>query len=301
MALHPELWHLPGESHVLMEGPFHPTFNGYESNRVDGENVDPRVICELRSRFYSSAINLNEVLPAPARLMSGSNLLERAATKLLRQIVGVASRYKKPRTIRFLEKTPKNSLRVPLLELLFPDAQYIWIKRRAEDNIDSLIAGWRAVDRIGPFKRRRFSQAGYPIAKQLNLKDYSDKWWKFALVPGWKDLQGKTVADVAAWQYYQCNRTIIDDLANVESERVFSIRYEDLISQPVELLREINARTDLPPSRTVEEFALMLPRVNEVPRRGSHNHSLRYPDSVKVAIERLNDLRTLQREMGYVS
>jgi Sulfotransferase family len=202
--------------------------------------------------------------------------------------------------IRFLEKTPKNTLRIPMLTRLFPDALYVWLKRSAAANIDSLIAGWHAEDKFGPLSRQRYGQAGYPIAAQLELLDYRGKWWKFALVPGWRNLKGKTVADVATWQYYQCNRYLLDDLTGVDRRKVFSVRYEDLVRTPTEVIRWIFEWADLPPSRVAEEFARVLPRVNAVsPAAPRSINGLRYPDTVFGAIERLPAIGLLQRMMGY--
>jgi hypothetical protein len=232
--------------------------------------------------------------------MRDSSLPQRIFNKLLIAGLGRASWLAKKGNIRFLEKTPKNSLRVPLLDYLFPDAYYIWIKRKAVRNIDSLVAGWYAVDKIGPVTRKRYGQFGYPIVNQLELQDYSDNSWTFALVPGWQDLKGKTVADVAAWQYYQCNSFIAKDLASIEARRIFPVKHEDFVRDPVKIVQKIFEWADLPSSQIAEGFARNLPRVNDTtplvlrPIRG-----LRHSSAVYAAIERLPELTPLQKMMGY--
>jgi hypothetical protein len=300
LALHPDLWHLPGESHRVLEGPFHPAQWGYESNRVAADDVDEDLAQQLRRRFYHLAINLNKVWANPAPLLAGNTLFERASSKVAAHTLGKLSQFKKPEVIRFLEKTPKNTLRIPMLTRLFPHALYVWLKRSAAANIDSLMAGWHAEDKIGPFSRRRYGQAGYPIADQLELLDYRGKWWKFTLVPGWRNLKGRTIADVATWQYYQCNRYLLDDLAGVDACKVLSVHYEEFVRTPTEVIRRIFAWADLPPSRVAEEFARILPRVNAVsPAAPRSKNGLRYPDRVFGAIERLPAIGLLQRMMGY--
>ena len=301
LALHPDLWHLPGESHFILEGPFHPSRRGYGSNRVTAEDVTEEIAAHLRSRFYRSAINLNQIMADPSSLLAGNSLSERAVNKILVSMVGCLSAIKKPKSIRFLEKTPKNSLRIPMLDKLFPDALYIWIKREAARNINSLIAGWHAVDRFGPFTRQRFAGAGYPIAEQLALQDYPGKWWKFALVPGWREFKGKTLADVAVWQYYQCNWHVITDLANMDNKRVFSVRYEDFIKQSVTVIREICSWGGLPFSHLVENFTEVLPPVSVIsPKRYGSKGNLRYANAVREALERFPEVAALQKKMGYV-
>ncbi len=50
--------------------------------------------------------------------------------------------YKRP-PIRLLEKTPANCFRIPLLADLFPDGLFVFLVRRPEDTISSLMEGWK--------------------------------------------------------------------------------------------------------------------------------------------------------------
>ena len=45
---------------------------------------------------------------------------------------------------RFVDKTPESCLRVPYLDALFPDATFVFLRRRAADNVSSLLEAWRA-------------------------------------------------------------------------------------------------------------------------------------------------------------
>lgn len=296
LAMHPDLWHLPAESHAILEGPLHPRLTGYQSNRATEADADEEVLKRLRREFYRQAINLSAVVPDPSRLADdGGGVQGRVRRRLAVAVAGFRSSFKKGRRIRFLEKTPKNSLRVPFLDRLFPDARYVWIQRSAAENVDSLIAGWQAVDRIGPFTRHRFAGAGYPVAGELDLQDYRGKWWKFALVPGWRTLRGKTVADVAAWQYYQCNHFLWHDLAVLDQRRVRSLRYEEFVRDPIRYVREVFEWAELPASAVAEGFAAALPRVNDAtPSRRRASDGLRYGSAVHAALERLPALGRLQ-------
>ncbi|HEV3471638.1 MAG TPA: sulfotransferase, partial [Actinomycetota bacterium] len=44
---------------------------------------------------------------------------------------------------RLLDKTPRNALRVPFVDALFPDARYIYLQRDGRENVNSLINAWR--------------------------------------------------------------------------------------------------------------------------------------------------------------
>lgn len=299
LSLHPEVWHLAAESHGILEGPLHPAIGGYESNRAVADQLTDEELERLRARFYDQAINLNAVLADPSSLSAEEG--GRMRRGLLVRAVGFCSRIKRRSgPIRFVEKTPKNCLRIPFLEQLFPDALFVWIRRGAAANVDSLIAGWLATARVGPVSRPRFARAGYPIAHTLHLQDYHEKWWKFALVPGWRQLAGATVADVAVLQYYQCNQFALTDLAAVDGRRVLSLKYEEFTSDPVAHIRRIFEWAGLAPSPLVDRFAAKLPRVNDAtPGFDRSRGRLRHPDAVHAAMERRPAMRSLVTALGY--
>ncbi|MGH7504653.1 MAG: sulfotransferase family protein [Longimicrobiales bacterium] len=260
LSLHPDLWSLPAESHRILEGPFHPARSGYESNRVTADALTEPLAAQLRARFFSSAINLNRVVRDPSPLSSAGSVTGRALTRAAVLALGATSRLRKPGRIRFLEKTPKNVLRIPMLAALFPDARFLWLRRDPVANIASLVRGWYSIDRVGPFRRERF--ATYPIAGALELHDYASEWWKFALVPGWRSLHGTTVADVAVRQYRECERHARIDLGGLDEKRVFCLRFEDLLGRRDDAIRDILRWAGLARSETVEDFARRLPAVN---------------------------------------
>ena len=59
---------------------------------------------------------------------------------------------------RFVDKTPENTLRVGYLDALFPDATFVFLRRRAADNVNSLIEGWRARPRFVTHRLQRRSR-----------------------------------------------------------------------------------------------------------------------------------------------
>jgi hypothetical protein len=299
LAIHPALWHLGGESHSVLEGPFHPAARRWASNRCTAEDArDDAVVEKMRETFYRRSINLNRVLADRGLLYvsSARSLAGKVARLGAKKVLGRLSKRRKPPTVRFLEKTPKNALRVPLLNRLFPDALFIWNRRAPEDNIDSLVAGWRAQRRLGPFTRAKFRT--YPIADRLQLRDYEGAWWKFALPPGWQKLSGKTVAEVAAWQYFQCNRYAQNDLKALEEQRIFELKHEAFVENPLDHVADILRWAGLSVKPVVERFAQALPRVNSTREAGTP-HGLRYPKQVRQAIRGSPALQALRKELGY--
>ena len=288
----------------MLEGPFHPAARNYESNRVEADELVDGMAETLRRGFVQRSINLNVGAAEPDRYLRANSLSERVTAKATIRRVGARSRRNRPFEFRFLEKTPKNTLRVPMLVRLFPDAYFVHLTRDAPGNVASLIDGWHSADGFGPFTRQRFARSGYPIAKQLELRDYTSRWWKFALVPGWRTLRGKSVADVAALQYCECNRIVLADLAAVDPARVRRVKYEDFVRFPLTTLRELFAWAQLPPSPVAEKYARELPKVNTVV--GSHaspQHTSDRPRphavAARAAIASTPGLDALLVDLGY--
>jgi hypothetical protein len=182
---------------------------------------------------------------------------------------------------------------------LFPDALFVWNRRRPEDNIDSLVDGWHAVEKIGPITVPRFGRAGYEIADQINLCEYEGTRWKFALVPQWDTLHGKTVGEAAAWQYFQCNRYALKDFGQIDTRRVIDVKHEAFVQCPLETIRSIFDRAGLSLPSVVEQFARALPRVNVTSDSSSRENNLRHPEQVYRGIERTPGIAALRDKLGY--
>ena len=163
LSMHPDLWHLPRESHAVFEGPFHPD-RGFESNRITEADVTAENLKHIHDGFTQRVLNLGVLDVDQKKWLTDRSLTERIRNRAMMKLLTHRSRKLLPASFRLLEKTPKNSLRVSALAAMFPDARFIYLRREAASNIDSLLAGWRAFDKFGPIKRHRFCSAGYEIA-----------------------------------------------------------------------------------------------------------------------------------------
>ncbi len=285
LCMHADLWHLPRESHAVFEGPFHPD-NGFESNRITASDVTPHATKAIHHGFEQRVLNLGVLNVDQKKWLTDRSLLERVGNRFAIRWFARQSRRQLPQSFRLLEKTPKNSLRVSALAAMFPDARFVFLRRDAAQNIDSLLAGWRAVDQFGPIKRHRFCSAGYSIMNQLTLQDYDGSRWKFALIPEWNRFANRTCADVAAAQYYECNRIAADDLGQVDAQRVFHVAFADFIADPVSTVHQIFEWANLGQDRTATEFTSNLPRVNDAtPHLKRKANELRFADEVAKAME----------------
>lgn len=120
---------------------------------------------------------------------------------------------------RFLEKTPKNALRIPMLKAVFPSARFIYLYREPRDNVSSIIDAWRS----GGF-------VTYP-----DLPGWSPPQplkWSLALTPGWRELVSASLGEIAAAQWSAVNQAILDDLGSIPPSDWCTVSYRDFIADP---------------------------------------------------------------------
>lgn len=211
-----DLWTIGGESHGAIEGiePLHPRRRGWESNRLTATDANPEIVERLTASFASRLRDREGRVPDP-------------------QAAG----------LRLLEKTPKNSLRVPFLAAAFPDALFVYLYRDPRETVSSLLDAWRS----GRF-------VTYP-----DLPGWSGPPWSLLLVPGWRELAGLPLAEIAARQWSIATARLVEDLEALPAVSWCVASYDRLVAEPqAEIVRlcefldlpwdrELNA--PLPPSR----------------------------------------------------
>jgi hypothetical protein len=116
---------------------------------------------------------------------------------------------------RLLEKTPKNALRIPFFDRLFPDALFVFLWRDPRENLSSIIEAWRS----GRWKT-------------YNGLDGFDGPWSLLLPPGWRAMNGRPLADIAAFQWSTANSIALDDLARLEPARWMSVNHAQFVADP---------------------------------------------------------------------
>lgn len=220
LATSPDLWTVGGESHSVIEGvpALHPRSRRWESNRLGVADAGANTVQVVRRRFHAA----------------------------MRDREG-----RRPRSplesLRLLEKTPRNSLRIPFLRTVFPRATFIYLYRAPEETMSSMLDGWRS-GRYVSYER---------------LPDWSGLPWSFLLVPGWRSLPSNDLARTVAHQWATATTALLDDLEAVPAQQRCSVDYKDLIADPrgvvTALSRTLGFRFDrpidgpLPPSSTTLE------------------------------------------------
>jgi LPS sulfotransferase NodH len=176
-----------GEAHWLVEGiaELRPGAPGVDSNRLGAEHASEAVAERIVNQIVAQLKDhRGQPLPADTRL-------------------------------RFLEKTPKNALRVPFFDRIFPDALFIFLWRDPHENLASIIEAWRSGN-----------------WKTYNGLEGFDRPWSLLLPPGWATMRGCSLEDIAAFQWETTNRILLADLQALPRERRATVNYSDLVRDP---------------------------------------------------------------------
>ncbi len=212
----PDLWTIGDESHEIIEGipQLHPAARNFSSNRLTQADALPQISEMLQERFAQELQN-----------REGYPYLS----------LTVAQR---PQRVRFLEKTPKNALRIPFLKEVFPGALFIYLYREPRENISSLIEGWRT--------------EGFIAYRQLPGWPYRE--WRFLLPPGWLSLKESSIPEIAAYQWKAANSCIWEDLQALPPSSWCFVRYNDLVKNPKKTIQEISEFAGLSWDQRIDEI-----------------------------------------------
>lgn len=146
--------------------------------------------------------------------------------------------------LRLVEKTPENSIRIPYLHELFPDARFVAIHRNPLEVIHSLITGWRHPE--GRFR-------SYYLPEDLEIPEYPyRRRWCFALVDGWRGLRSQTIPEIALAQWTQCVEGLLAARRMVSEGRWLDIRLEELLARPRSVVESLVTFLEVPDIEVIE-------------------------------------------------
>jgi len=200
-----DIWTIGGESHGIFErvARFNPMSRFCDSNALYAEDAIPEIIEQMRLWFFQKL-----------RDSEGRSIVSRPANLAAPP--------------RLLEKTPKNALRVSLLNRLFPDALFVYLYRNPRENISSMMEAWQS----GRF-------VTYPSLPGRNRP------WSLLLPPGWQAYHDAPLEEVAAFQWRAANEAILTELAKLERQRWMAVSYGQQVNSPTETLQRICAFCDI--------------------------------------------------------
>jgi hypothetical protein len=189
----PGLFTTGQESHWLIEDMpgLSPQQRGWSSNRLDGADATPERAAAITREFYRQSRDRDGNRPDGA--------------------------------VRMLEKTPKNALRVPFFDAIWPDCIFVYLYRDVRETLASMMEAWAS----GGFRT-------YP-----QLPGWTGYPWSMVLVPGWRELIGRPLPEIVAHQWAAATDMLVGDLQAIPEERVRALSYERLKADPraeVELL-----------------------------------------------------------------
>lgn len=159
----------------------------------------------------------------------------------------IASRYEASVVV---EKTCANSLRVPFVDKVIPDAKYIYIHRNGLDVAASAKLRWTSSLNI-PYI---FSKAIYVPTQDIPYYALKYLWsriyrlfsrekrlafWGPILDNNIEVLQQHSLIEVCGLQWQRCIESAESAFAKMPKDRVFELSYEDFVDKPAEHLENI--------------------------------------------------------------
>ncbi|TWG94770.1 sulfotransferase family protein [Mesorhizobium sp. J18] len=148
---------------------------------------------------------------------------------------------------RLLEKTVSNTLRVPYVDAVLPDAVFIHLVRDGRAVVESAMRMWQAPPDSQGLRRKLvdlpWSSLGYAVWFGLNqvrgrLRGRSGGEVWGPRYPGiFCDIEKLPLLDIVSRQWEQSVSRATLDLKRVAQERVYTVRYEDLMGDVVEIDR----------------------------------------------------------------
>jgi uncharacterized protein (TIGR03032 family) len=182
-------------------GGLEPVGPGRDSHRLIAADATPEVGAALREEIAASVVDREGREP------------ERGAPP-----------------IRLLDKTPRNSLRIPFLDAIFPDAVFAYVHRDPRESMADLLAAWRS----GRF------------VTQARLPDWPGLRWSLPLVPGWRELAGRELPEVVAAQWSTIAGVALEDLEALPPERWAVTDHALLLDDPRSELERLCGFLGLP-------------------------------------------------------
>lgn len=136
-----------------------------------------------------------------------------------------------------IEKTPKNSLRIPFLAAAFPGARFLFLHRDARETLSSMIEAWQS----GNFRT-------YP-----RLPHWPGLPWSLLLVPGWQELRGLPLEEIVALQWLSTMETLLDDLSRIAPANLVMADYRAIVDAPAQAITALCSRLSLDWDRPLGE------------------------------------------------
>ncbi len=156
-----------------------------------------------------------------------------------------------------VDKSPRNSLRIPFLRSVFPDAKFVHIVRDGRDTVLSMRKQWeRREDFLHrgnitalfealykymshqPHLRYKLAFLWYEV-KRTRLWEGRSGWGP--RFPGWKAVFDSSSSKIEynAYQWRECIQAVERAFSQMEEEQHITLYYEELLDRPEETLTRL--------------------------------------------------------------
>lgn len=195
LAQAPGVYTIGGESHRVIEreAGLGPGLRGLNSNRLEAAHATDEMVAKVHGGFAGLLRDRHGAPPAPGQ------------------------------AVTFLEKTPKNILRVPFLRKVFPGARFVVLFRDPRAVLSSMMAAWRS-GRFVTYEK---------------LPGWRGLPWSLLLVDGWERVNDRPLEEVVAYQWARGMTVLMDSLDRLPASEWTPVRYEDFVAQPQEEARRL--------------------------------------------------------------
>jgi hypothetical protein len=217
-----------------------------------GTNMLRDVLCRLPGYATWPCDEINPIWRHGNTAVETDTILPEHATTEVRRYIGrcfagIATRYGANTVV---EKTCANSLRVPFVDKVLPEARYLFITRDGYDAASSAMLRWTgSTSPAYVLRKARFvpltDLPGYALSflkARLNrvgsaehrLGGWGPVW------PGMPDLRGPvSLEELCAAQWSECVKASVSGFRAVQPERVCHLTYESFVAAPIEALENI--------------------------------------------------------------
>lgn len=274
----PDLWSIGYESKAIIEHHHHPRTKNWESGVLNEADLTAEsrtyMLAEFqrqaasgtfwhRANRFRATLRSNRIYQAikshgetQSRSSVVSSALPQQGLNTIRQFVRLRNTVLPARgSIRLLEKTPENCLRLPFLEALFPNLKVIYLVRDGRANVNSLMEGWRQAHAF----------PGYQVPGGVRIPGDQRGRWAFSLISGWQGLADRPLEEVCAWQWIRCNEAVLAHQKQTHGRVPYlTIHYENLVAAPEANLQKIADFIVVDDAEPILRYAEDLPQINTV-------------------------------------
>ena len=148
---------------------------------------------------------------------------------------------------RLLDATPKNALRIPFLSALYPDATFVYLYPDAISTVAAMRSAWLSGEAVT-----------YP-----DLPEWWGEKWSMLLVPGWREIIGKPIAQVVAQQWAIATDVAVADLQALPADRWAVVHGVALAEHPE---REITRLLEFLGLDMTDELRALIPAPSTAPK-----------------------------------